>query len=117
MRKSVLILAVLLSACVGARAGEPMLSIFKENYITTGLPLNTRPAWDTNDLTFQISLKFNALQNAGGKNWDLFFAYTQMAIWEVYKPSNPFKSNTYTPGIYAYHPFKTGPDLNMVSKH
>ena len=53
MRKSVIILAVLLSACIGARAGEPMLSIFKENYITTGLPLNTRPAWNTNDLTFR----------------------------------------------------------------
>ena len=68
MRKSVLILAVLLSCCVSARAGEPMLSIFKENYITRRLPLNTRPAWDTNDLAFQISLKFNSLQNAWGKN-------------------------------------------------
>ena len=99
-----------LSAALPAAADEPMLSIFKENYITTGLPLNTRPSWSTNDLTYQISLKFNALQNIGGKEWDLFFAYTQMSIWEVYKPSNPFKSHIYTPGIYIYHPFKTGPD-------
>ena len=84
MRKKLLRLALaafgLGAACLNAGAGEPMLSIFKENYISTGLPLNTRPNWDTNDLTFQISLKFNALQNAGGKDWDLFFAYTQMAI-------------------------------------
>ncbi len=113
MRKTLTYVFLSLAAlipCFKASAGEPMLSIFKENYITTGLPLNTRPNWDTNDLTFQISLKFNALQNIGGKDWDLFFAYTQMAIWEVYKPSNPFKSNIYTPGIYVYHPFKTGPD-------
>ena len=99
MRKVILRLSLLLTllsaAAFRAVADEPMLSIFKENYITTGLPLNARPNWDTNDLTFQISLKFNALQNAGGKDWDLFFAYTQMSVWEVYKPSNPFKCNTY----------------------
>lgn len=88
-----------------ASAGEPVLSIFKENYFTTGCPLNTAPAYDTNDLTFQVSVRFNIFQNINDKDWDFFWGYTQMAVWEVYRPSNPFKSNIYTNGLYAYHPF------------
>ena len=106
--RRILLSLMLTALSFSAVAGEPMLSIFKENYITTGLPLNAKPAWDTNDLTYQISLKFNAIQNIGGREWDLFFAYTQMSIWEVYKPSNPFKSHIYTPGVYLYHPFNSG---------
>lgn len=100
--------SLLAFAISGAAAfgGEPMLSIFKENYFTTGIPLNTRPDWDTNDAAFQISLRFNAIQDIGGKDWDLFFAYTQLSIWDVYRPSNPFKSNIYVPGAYLYHPLK-----------
>ena len=114
MKKLFLVLGLSLT-CLSALAGEPMLSIFKENYVTTGVPLNTRPAWDTTDLTFQISMKFNAFQNIGGRGWDMFFAYTQMSVWEVYKPSNPFKCHTFTPGMYVYHPFRKGSDGKVVN--
>ena len=39
------------------------MEIFKENYMVTGLPLNTKPDWDTNDLTYQISARFNVARN------------------------------------------------------
>ena len=114
MRKLFLILCLSLTG-LAARAGEPMLSIFKENYATTGIPLNARPNWDSNDMTFQISMKFNALQDIGGKDWDFFFAYTQMSVWELYKPSNPFKCHTFTPGVYIYHPFRKSQDGTVVN--
>lgn len=76
------------------------MEIFKENYMVTGLPLNTKPDWDTNDLTYQISARFNVARDIQHQGWDLFFAYTQLALWDVYKPSNPFKANTYQYGLY-----------------
>ncbi|MBO4558051.1 MAG: phospholipase A [Bacteroidales bacterium] len=117
MRKLVSILvffAGLYAALLPARAQEPtssgsrspMLSIFKENYVTAGIPLNARPDWDTNDMTFQISIRYNAMQNIAGKDWNLFLGYTQLSVWDVFKPSNPFRSNIYMPGLYAYHPFR-----------
>ena len=110
MKKKLFLIMILSLAGLSARAGEPMLSIFKENYVTTGFPLNARPDWDTSDMAFQISMKFNAFQNIGGKDWDMFFAYTQMSVWDIYKPSNPFKSHVFTPGVYVYHPFRKGSD-------
>jgi len=101
--------ACLLASVQTAAAQEPMLSVFKENYVTTGLPLNARPDWDTNDLTFQVSLRYNAFQDIGHKGWDFFLGYTQLSVWDVYKPSNPFRCNTYMPGLYAYHAFGSGP--------
>ena len=110
MKKLFLVLCMTLTGLLSARAGEPMLGIFKENYATTGFPLNAHPEWHNSDMTFQISMKFNAFQDMGGKDWDLFFAYSQLSVWEIYKPSNPFKSHIFTPGVYVYHPFRKGSD-------
>ena len=82
-----------------------MLSIFKENYVTTGIPLNAKPDWDTNDASFQISVRFNAFPSFEGSQWDIFFAYSQLTIWDAYRPSNPFKSSIYAPGLYLYRAF------------
>lgn len=92
-----------------------MLSIFKENYFTTGCPLNAKPDWDTNDLTFQVSVRFNIYQAESG--WKVFWGFTDMSIWEVYKPSNPFKSTTYTNGIYVSSPEKRGNDFLFGYEH
>ena len=112
MRKSLYLLVALAALCMSgtsAPAQEPMLSAFKENYVTTGIPLNARPDWNTNDLTFQISVRYNAIQHSAEGGWDMFLGYTQLSVWDVYRPSNPFRCNTYMPGIYAYHQFNSGP--------
>ena len=112
--KKLALIAVLMLSFLGCRthrlvAQEPMLSVFKENYVTAGIPLNERPDWDTNDMTFQVSLKYNALQDIGGQPWNIFLGYTQLSIWDVFRPSNPFRSSIYMPGLYAWHPFGYGP--------
>ena len=111
MRKTLYMLTALafLSAAWTSVAQEARLSAFKENYVTTGIPLNVRPNWNTNDLTFQISAKYSLATDIGGKGWDLFAGYTQLSVWDVYRPSNPFRCHTYMPGLYVYHPFKSDP--------
>lgn len=99
-RLAAVLLAVALSPAF-ARAQEPRLSIFKENYFISGMPLNTRPEYDTSDLSYQISVRFNILQDVRRSGWDVFWGYTQLSIWDVYKPSNPFRENTYMNGLYA----------------
>lgn len=95
-------------------AQDQMLNIFKENYFTTGCPLNTAPDWDTNDLTFQVSVRFNIYQDRG---WKLFWGFTDMSVWEVYKPSNPFKASTYTNGLYVCPAVREGNDLLFGYEH
>ena len=82
-------------------AKEPLLSGFNENYFITGVPLNTAPAYNTSDLTYQISVRFNAFQYLGRRDWNIFWGYTQLSVWDVYKPSNPFRETTYMDGVYA----------------
>lgn len=84
----------------------PVVEGFKENFFVTGIPLNAAPDYDTNDLSFQVSLKFNMLQFPD--SWKVFWGYSQLSIWEIYKPSNPFKGNTYADGLYVYHTSKDG---------
>lgn len=107
MKKTIIILLCMLAApsLHLASAREPMLSIFRENYAVTGIPLNAKPDWNTNDVAYQISVRFNLLQDMRGKEWDAFIGYTQLSVWDVYRPSNPFRSHIYNPGVYVHHPF------------
>ena len=93
-----------------AAAEEPSLSIFKENYVTTGIPLNARPNWDTNDVAFQISARYKLPWVIGEKGWDMYIAYTQLSLWDVYRASNPIKSQTFMPCFYLYRQLGSGPD-------
>lgn len=92
------------------RAGEPLFTPFRESYFVTGIPLNTKPDYNTNDLAFQASFRLNILQDIGGKDWNIFLGYSQLSIWDVYKPSNPFRSSIYNPGLYVDHVFARNGD-------
>ena len=111
MKKRILLLILTMMTIPAVRSAaqtpEPLVTVFKENYATTGIPLNARPDWDTNDLTFQVSLRYNVFQDIAGKDWTVFLGYTQLSVWDVYRASNPFRCSTYMPGLYAYHPFNT----------
>ena len=85
---------------------DKMFEPFKENYFVTGIPLNADPGYDTDDLAYQVSVRFNVLRVPS--DWHLFWGYTQQSIWDVYLPSNPFRSNTYTNGLYVIHPMRGG---------
>ena len=122
MKKRIFLLALIVAGLFGGRqtasAQKPLVTVFKENYAITGIPLNARPDWDTNDLAFQVSLRYNIFQDIAGSGWNVFLGYTQLSIWDVYRASNPFRCNTYMPGLYAYHPLKEGVnDLLLGLEH
>ena len=99
MKKALATVIILLSGIL-LQAGEPFFSAFKENYVTTGIPLNAKPDWDTNDILFQASVKMRVLSI---KDWNFYAGYTQKCIWEIYKPSNPMASSIYNVSAFASH--------------
>jgi len=109
MNRKLTITLVLLAAAFQTAAAQSPISIFKENYASFGMPLNAKPGWETNDVTFQISLRYNLFQNIADQDWDVFVAYSQLTAWNFFWPSNPFRGNTYMPSLFAYHPIKRGP--------
>lgn len=110
LRTLILTTALLLTGRLAAQEHslwpEKMFEPFKENYFLTGIPLNQKPDYNTNDLAYQVSVRFNVLRLPS--DWHFFWGYTQQSLWDVYRPSNPFRANTYTNGLYLYHPFRNG---------
>lgn len=101
LSKRIAAVAAVLLVTLPVHAQKPLLSIFKENYFISGVPLNTAPAYNTSDAKYQVSVRFNAVRDLAGSGWDLFWGYTQLSVWDVYRPSNPFRENTYMNGLYA----------------
>ena len=103
VRKIIVALSAILFAGPCLSAGEPFFMPFRENYLVTGIPLNMKPDYDTNDLAFQASFRLNLFRNFNADDWTVFLGYTQFSIWDVYRPSNPFRCSIYNPGVYADH--------------
>jgi len=57
------------------------------------------------EASFQISFKKDIVQNISPIGFDIGIAYTQMAWWQLYAFSNPFRETNYGPEIYVYFPF------------
>ena len=68
----------------------------------------------------QISFKTKLLQDLFGTNADLWFGYTQVSHWQVYKGSmsSPFRNTDYEPEIFLTQPVKArlpgGGSLRML---
>lgn len=83
---------------------------YRSNYV---LPLthNSRPnvdsfrslragtTMDEVEAKFQLSFQFDLWKNMFDKDVDLYFAYTQLAFWQVYntQASSPFRETNYEP--------------------
>ncbi|ASM79223.1 phospholipase (plasmid) [Vitreoscilla filiformis] len=55
---------------------------------------------------FQVSLRVKVLENFGLPNADLWFAYTQQSLWQVWNPADsaPFRSTDYQPEAFYIVP-------------
>lgn len=56
-----------------------------------------------NEAEFQISFAIPAVKDIGEKKWDLMFAYTHHAYWQVYNSgwSRPFRETNYMPELFS----------------
>jgi phospholipase A1 len=85
-----------------ARADVPetqtLLSFHQDNYFITGFTESTQ-------VKFQFSVKYDLWPNAGQNA--MYFAFTQLSLWDIYDSSSPFLENNYSPEffyIYFHHP-------------
>lgn len=94
-------LAILVPTCAIASepaGGVPLVSAFRENYFTGGIPLDRAVSNETIDLKFQFSVKVRPFIISDA--WKAYFAYTQVSTWNAFTVSQPFHDNLYQPGIY-----------------
>lgn len=71
-----------------------LLTFYKDNYFLTGFTSAT-------EVKFQFSAKFDLWPNRGPHA--VYFAFTQKSLWDVYRASQPFVENNYSPELfYSY---------------
>ncbi|MBP1749273.1 MAG: phospholipase, partial [Deltaproteobacteria bacterium] len=104
------------------RARKFVIKTHRSNYV---LPVayNNSPNADSNldldpnakpqhtEAKFQISFKVKLWEDIFGQGMDLWFAYTQLAFWQVYNTafSSPFRETNYEPELLLN--FRTDYDL------
>lgn len=105
-----------------SRSRRFILRPHRPNYV---LPLayNNSPNYDSDldfdpnsksqhtEVKFQISFKVKLWEDMFGKDMDLWFAYTQLAFWQLYNSafSSPFRETNYEPELLLN--FRTDYDL------
>lgn len=77
----------------------PAFGVFKDNYFTTGIPLNTSIDRNSADAMFQISIRHRLTRSRLPFNTFLYLTYTQKSFWDIYAESAPFRDNNYNPAL------------------
>ena len=78
---------------------SPFFTIFKDNYLITGIPLGEKTNRHTADAKIQISFKHRLTDAVLPFNTYVFITYTQKSFWSVYQASRPFSGSNYNPAI------------------
>ncbi|WP_424492656.1 phospholipase A [Salinimicrobium sp. GXAS 041] len=77
----------------------PSFSMYEDNYMVTGVPLNKEINKGSADIKYQISFKQLLTRKTLPLDSYLFLTYTQTAFWNVYAASSPFAEINFNPGI------------------
>ncbi len=77
----------------------PSFGIYKDNYIVVGSDLFHRPDRDNSDAKFQISVIQRLTNSVLPFKTYLFLTYTQLAMWDVFKESFPFRDLNFNPTV------------------
>ncbi|MFR3215992.1 MAG: phospholipase A [Dysgonomonas mossii] len=73
----------------------PAFGIYRDNYFTTGVPLNQSINKNTADALFQVSIRHRLTKSRLPFNTFLYLTYTQKSYWDIYDKSAPFRDNNY----------------------
>lgn len=82
----------------------PSFGIFKDNYLSTGVPTNQAIGRSTADVKYQISILQRLTKSILPFNTSLLLSYSQKSFWNVYENSSPFSDNNYNPGLMLMRP-------------
>lgn len=77
----------------------PAFGIYRDNYFTTGVPLNQSINKNTADALFQVSIRHRLTKSRLPFNTFLYLTYTQKSYWDIYDKSAPFRDNNYNPSL------------------
>lgn len=77
----------------------PPFGIYKDNYIVSGTTLQRTPTADNSDAKFQVSISHRLTSSMLPFKTYLYLTYTQVAIWDIFKDSFPFRDINYNPTL------------------
>lgn len=78
---------------------SPSFGIFKDNYVVVGTELFNNPDRNNSDAKFQISFSQRLTNSILPFKTYLFLTYTQLAFWDVFKESFPFRDINFNPTV------------------
>lgn len=78
---------------------SPSFGIYKDNYIVVGTDLTRGMNENDSDAKFQVSIRQRLTNSTLPFKTYLFVTYTQLAFWDVFKESFPFRDLNYNPSI------------------
>lgn len=78
---------------------SPSFDVYKDNYIIIGTDLFRNPDRYNSDAKFQISVRQRLTNSVLPFRTYLFLTYTQLAFWDVFKESFPFRDINFNPTI------------------
>lgn len=84
---------------VAPRQQPRLLSFYERNYFAIGFAKDTAAK-------FQLSLKYDLWPNRTRHR--VYFAYTQLALWEIYARSAPFARQDFNPGLVYFYTHRAG---------
>lgn len=78
---------------------SPSFGIYKDNYVVVGTELLRNPDRYNSDAKFQISVSQRLTNSVLPFRTYLFLTYTQLAFWDVFQESFPFRDINFNPTI------------------
>lgn len=74
-------------------------TLFKDNYFLVGTELGRKPTKCNSDVKFQISFAQRLTKTVLPFHTNIFLAYSQKVVWDVFKRSMPMRDINFNPGI------------------
>lgn len=77
----------------------PPFGIYKDNFFVAGTEMLKKPTKDNSDAKFQVSIRHILTKSVLPFKTHLFLTYTQVAYWDIFKESFPFRDLNFNPTI------------------
>jgi phospholipase A1 len=78
-------------------------TLFRDNYLTGGVPLGQRIGRDNSNVKFQLSISHRLTKSILPFDTYLFLQFSQKTIWNVLEESLPMRDLNFNPGIGVGH--------------